>query len=88
MAHAAPALARAAMGRIGPRPRPGLLRSARRAVAIGFPGARLSRRRDAPPRGPTCGGPWRHMTASLTCLTCPTELYVAVELRRLETGLP
>jgi hypothetical protein len=89
MAHEASALAAPATDRMMLRFRQGIqLTSPGRAVALGFPGARLSRLVDAPPRCPTCGAPWRRMAASLACLTCPTELYVAVELRRLETGLP
>ncbi len=72
-----------------PRPsraaRPGPPRFAR---APAYPGARLLRLSEAPARCPTCGGPWRRLAASLACLTCPTELYVAAELRRLEGGGP
>lgn len=86
MAQAA-APAQAAIDPTRHRPRPGIpLKSQRLAAAVGFPGARLGRLADAPPRCPTCGGPWRRMAASLACLTCPTEIYGAVELRRLETG--
>lgn len=89
MAHGASALAAPAADRVAPRSRPGIpAKSPRPTVAVGFPGARLSRLADAASRCPTCGGPWRRMAASLACLTCPTELYVAVELKRLETGLP
>jgi hypothetical protein len=53
---------------------------------LAFPGARLARIADAPPRCPICGGPWRRLQASVACLTCPTELYAAAELDRVETG--
>ena len=45
-----------------------------------FPGARLARIADAPPRCPNCGGPWRRLLASVACMTCPTELYAVAEL--------
>lgn len=54
--------------------------------SLAFPGARLARIADAPPRCPNCRGPWRRLQASLACLTCPTELYIAAELSRVETG--
>jgi hypothetical protein len=63
-------------------PRP----SMRPAPSVSFPGARLARVADAPPRCPSCGGPWRRLQTSLACLTCPTELYIAAELTRVETG--
>jgi hypothetical protein len=54
---------------------------------LSFPGARLARIADAPPRCPNCGGPWRRLRAWVACLTCPTELFAVAELDRLETGL-
>jgi hypothetical protein len=77
------------------RPAPLVDRQARRGrpratvppgLARGFPGARLARLADAPPRCPDCGGPWRRLEASLACLICPTELYIAADLTRVETG--
>jgi hypothetical protein len=55
-------------------------------LSLAFPGARLASIAEAPLRCPTCGGPWRRLEASLACLTCPTELYIAAELRRVQTG--
>jgi hypothetical protein len=51
-----------------------------------FPGARLARIADAPPRCPNCGGPWRRLQASVACLICPTELYGVAELDRIQSG--
>lgn len=60
----------------------------RAAVRVPFPGARLARIADAPPRCPNCGGPWRRLLTSVACMTCPTELYAVAELTRVETGVP
>jgi hypothetical protein len=61
-----------------PRPGPGRPRA--------YPGARLARIADAPPCCPNCGGPWRRLAASVACLICPTELYGAAELNRIQLG--
>jgi hypothetical protein len=69
------------------KPRHGHLRATMRLrPSVSFPGARLARLADAPPRCPSCGGPWRRLQTSLACLTCPTELYIAAELTRVEAG--
>jgi hypothetical protein len=69
-----------------PKPSPPARPTTRSWPSLAFPGARLARIADAPPRCPNCGGPWRRLQASLACLTCPTELYIAAELSRVETG--
>jgi len=51
-----------------------------------FPGARLARIADAPPRCPKLRPPWRRRLASVACMTCPTELYAVAELNRVEVG--
>ena len=72
--------------RFGPNPSRHATLSGRRCSSLAFPGARLAYIAEAPLRCPTCGGPWRRLEASLACLTCPTELYIAAELRRVEIG--
>jgi hypothetical protein len=72
--------------RFGPNPSRHATPSGRRRFSLAFPGARLASIGEAPRRCPTCGGPWRRLEASLACLTCPTELYIAAELRRVQTG--